>query len=535
MVGYRAGLFGFGADCSCGIPLVCETLAGSLPKIRRIRRILSQDPPALIGLLLGGVTLRWLVFLAPLLIGRSASGQELVHLEWNPDQLELALQPGTVVSTPVELVCPVHLDGLRLSADSQLAKFFVPSEVVAVEAGVSATVYLTFYARTSQPGGRYEGVVEAVPGFIRGDSNADGVLDISDAVFTLLYLFTDRVQMACEDAADANDDGRLNVADPLYLLPHLFRGGPAPADPLAAPGFDPTPDDLHCVLGLPLPVTINVAFPVTPPEAFTDPSGDRIVVDPDTGQPIIGEELFAVMPEGSSRAEAEALAVALGGFLTGGRGDLGFYEIRVPGTSPRELKSLAEEAMRRSPDLVVGPTRLTLTTALDPPNDEQYWLHPDTPDRWDEHSPSGINHGLELIQALSAWRSLAQAGRPIGSRTTHIAVIDHIGFRHRDLLRDGVVFRRINGDHEWHGLHVAGIAAATANNNEGIAGVCWGCSLDLYAASSFDTECSAYYLSPKLIFDGIREAINGTARAGSDRLVINLSLGAEFCHKVRLE
>src|SRR5262245_36391933 len=44
--------------------------------------------------------------------------------------------------------------------------------------------------------------------FRRADSNADGVLDITDAIHSLGYLFRGSpVQLICEDAADANDDG----------------------------------------------------------------------------------------------------------------------------------------------------------------------------------------------------------------------------------------------------------------------------------------------------------------------------------------
>jgi len=91
------------------------------------------------------------------------------------------------------------------------------------------------------------------PGFLRGDSNLDGVVDVSDAVGSLLMLFAGKTA-TCLDSLDANDDGAVNLSDPLYLLNHLFRQGPAPPPPgLSACGMDPTPDALGCLATGPCP------------------------------------------------------------------------------------------------------------------------------------------------------------------------------------------------------------------------------------------------------------------------------------------
>ena len=82
--------------------------------------------------------------------------------------------------------------------------------------------------------------------FKRGDSNGDGSVDISDPIFTLLYLFANRTQPKCLDALDANDDGSIDISDPQYLLNFLFKAGPAPRPPYPTLGNDPTPDTLTC-------------------------------------------------------------------------------------------------------------------------------------------------------------------------------------------------------------------------------------------------------------------------------------------------
>jgi hypothetical protein len=76
--------------------------------------------------------------------------------------------------------------------------------------------------------------------FRRGDSNDDGVGDISDAVHILLYLFSGGATPDCLEAADVDADGQHNVTDAVYLLAHLFQGGPPPPPPgLAACGVSP--------------------------------------------------------------------------------------------------------------------------------------------------------------------------------------------------------------------------------------------------------------------------------------------------------
>jgi hypothetical protein len=86
------------------------------------------------------------------------------------------------------------------------------------------------------------------PGFLRGDSNLDAVLDISDALFTLGFLFLQAGSpLECEDAADTDDSGVIDITDPVFLLNHLFLGGPAPPPPSPPfPGRDATEDDLSC-------------------------------------------------------------------------------------------------------------------------------------------------------------------------------------------------------------------------------------------------------------------------------------------------
>jgi hypothetical protein len=84
------------------------------------------------------------------------------------------------------------------------------------------------------------------PIFVRGDTDRNGDLEITDPVGLLGSLFSDGRPLPCEDAADANDDGSLNVTDAVYSLTHLFSGGAAPPEPFPEPGIDRTADELGC-------------------------------------------------------------------------------------------------------------------------------------------------------------------------------------------------------------------------------------------------------------------------------------------------
>ena len=70
-----------------------------------------------------------------------------------------------------------------------------------------------------------------LPVFLRGDGNEDGIVDLSDAVFALSWLFLGGRGPGCLAAVDANDDDIVDVADPSYLLNHLFLGAPPPPAP----------------------------------------------------------------------------------------------------------------------------------------------------------------------------------------------------------------------------------------------------------------------------------------------------------------
>lgn len=95
---------------------------------------------------------------------------------------------------------------------------------------------------------RFTGTVPGPSAFIRGDANADGAADLSDAIAILGFLFLhDPPVLPCRESADADDSGRLDISDGISLLNFLFLGRPPPPQPFPACGDDgATPDDLGC-------------------------------------------------------------------------------------------------------------------------------------------------------------------------------------------------------------------------------------------------------------------------------------------------
>jgi hypothetical protein len=82
--------------------------------------------------------------------------------------------------------------------------------------------------------------------FIRGDTNGDGSINITDPLVELDSLFKGAGTLICPDAADTDDDGKVTLTDAIYILNHLFQSGPGPELPYPGCGRDETEDGLKC-------------------------------------------------------------------------------------------------------------------------------------------------------------------------------------------------------------------------------------------------------------------------------------------------
>ena len=80
--------------------------------------------------------------------------------------------------------------------------------------------------------------------FVRGDLDGSPGVSLNDAVAFLGHLYQGAGPLACDDAADANDSEVLDISDPIYTLTYLFQGGPRPPPPGPEDcGRDPSTSD----------------------------------------------------------------------------------------------------------------------------------------------------------------------------------------------------------------------------------------------------------------------------------------------------
>jgi hypothetical protein len=65
-------------------------------------------------------------------------------------------------------------------------------------------------------------------GVMRGDADNSGMINISDAVYIIAYIFAGGQSPDPIEAGDANCDGICNISDSVYLIAYIFSGGAAP-------------------------------------------------------------------------------------------------------------------------------------------------------------------------------------------------------------------------------------------------------------------------------------------------------------------
>lgn len=100
----------------------------------------------------------------------------------------------------------------------------------------------------------FEGAPEGP--FLRGDCNADGSVNLADAIRVLLHVFPEGTPpaMTCGDACDANDDGALQISDAVTVLGFLFDPSvTALPAPWPSCGADSSSDTIDCAQSTCLP------------------------------------------------------------------------------------------------------------------------------------------------------------------------------------------------------------------------------------------------------------------------------------------
>lgn len=183
----------------------------------------------------------------------------------------------------------------------------------------------------------------------------------------------------------------------------------------------------------------------------------KMVLDPDTQQQMICNEVLVSFTESKTCAEVQAFADIFGGTVVGTMSGLGIYQMTVPNPDcTAETLNTVLNAMSAVPAVAVAAPNLVTSVTAVTPNDFRYG---------DQYAP-------QKIRADEAW--VIARGGPI------IAIVDTgVDYNHEDLA--GRVIHGpdlANGDNdpmddEGHGTHCAGIAAASGNNSVGVCGIAW--------------------------------------------------------------
>ena len=119
--------------------------------------------------------------------------------------------------------------------DAVSCPYFIP------QSAGTATFHLVYWVNGSQPmlvtedhaailPAFYGGNITILP-YLAGDPNHDGIINVSDVVYLINYLFGEGPQPDPYESGDATGDGKVNVLDIIYLINYLFLGGPPPCSP----------------------------------------------------------------------------------------------------------------------------------------------------------------------------------------------------------------------------------------------------------------------------------------------------------------
>jgi hypothetical protein len=131
-------------------------------------------------------------------------------------------------------------NGFRMHADGTLAQIqgledtgFTVEEIVDIlqtpEAFVAVHTSENELTKTGAIRGNFSWVPPAH--FSRGDCNSDGERDISDAIFTLAYLFAGGAAPDCKEACNSNGSNSLDISDAVHILGFVFQGNAPPGPP----------------------------------------------------------------------------------------------------------------------------------------------------------------------------------------------------------------------------------------------------------------------------------------------------------------
>jgi uncharacterized delta-60 repeat protein len=256
---------------------------------------------------------------------------------------------------------------------------------------------------------------------------------------------------------------------------------------------------------------------VTPYPLGPAPADPATYVTTDDGMPLVGNRLLVTFAEGTSSAAVNSILSPFGGRVVGTLPGVGSCQVEIPFTGDASGVMAAIVVLQGEPSVLFAEPDYLMQPAGDQivPMDTGY------PYQW----------GPQYIGAEYAWY-LTQ-GRDVMTAVVDFGVdYNHIEFDKKvpcGTLPDQLCDRVIKGtnytvsltdpsrnypmDDTGHGTNVAGVVAAAANNNIGIAGVAWDSQILAIKACNNSGGCTSSNMA-----SAIAEA------AASQAKIINISL-----------
>jgi subtilisin family serine protease len=238
--------------------------------------------------------------------------------------------------------------------------------------------------------------------------------------------------------------------------------------------------------------------PAPTPQAQQTPTSNQILelLQSFEGRLFAAGEMLVQFEPGVSEGEMQAFLAEQGLSSRDAIPALGLWQVEVDGG--------------QAAPLLVSLRGNRLLSFAEPNAFAQLWAEPNDP-----YWPRQWN--MRAIKAPAGWDlATGNSGEPV-----IIAIIDSgIDLTHPD-LRDKIVAGydfiekdTTPQDENGHGTHVAGIAAATGNNGEGVAGVSWGAQIMPVRVVNAEGKCTVFDVAAGMVW-----ATDHGAR------VLNLSLG----------
>ncbi len=265
--------------------------------------------------------------------------------------------------------------------------------------------------------------------------------------------------------------------------------------------------DGNKTLSRPLQVKIRVIEPTSDsiPVGPSLPSSDRIGESIFETQYVIDELIVGLYMDTPDPAQKIVeIATATDGLIMGSVPQVLVYQLRYPQATSFEALQAIQSQLQTDPAVEVAAISHMVQPFVTYPNDTEY------SDPWDQANPAGDNWHLETIKAPSAWDIQT------GSSDVTIAILDwEFDDQHSDLNDNIASVTGTTTPSEGHGTHVAGLACAEGNNNNGVTGVAWDCTINAYDLGGPSTPMGFW---PTLV-DNMVKAVDDGAR------ITNMSLG----------